>query len=344
MNKKFYITAWSKDDPKGGVYTYSLENKVLKEEAFAPLFMAGYLCFSADGSRLYATGAEKGEEGVTAFAVRENGALENLGAVSSKGKSTCHLCAAPGGKYLYTANYSSSNFSEFILDGNGAILKLNKVVTHSGSGPVTARQECAHPHFAAITPDGKYLVIADLGIDKLVCYPFDPQSGIDEKHAKESVMPSGCGPRHIHFAANNIAYLVTELGNSVLSMEYSDGSFKVLNEISLLPECCVCDTKASAIRMSADGRFLVATNRGFDSLVVIEVDGKGGMKLNQTTLSGAVSPRDVNFLPDGRHFAAANEFSDVIYFFDFDPEKGTLTPNGLKLEYPRPLCIAWSGQ
>jgi 6-phosphogluconolactonase len=127
-------------------------------------------------------------------------------------------------------------------------------------------------------------------------------------------------------------------------MKYAEGRFTVIEEISLLPEKCITETKASAVRMSADGRFLVATNRGFDSLVVIEVDGKGGMKKNQTTLSGAVSPRDVNFLPDGRHFAAANEFSDVIYFFDFDPEKGTLAPNGLKLVYPRPLCIAWSGK
>jgi 6-phosphogluconolactonase len=344
MNDIFYITAWSKDDPKGGVYACKLTENSLEKLAFSPLKMAGYTAFSADGCRLYATGAVKDEEGIAAFAVKEDKTLEFLNFVPSRGVSTCHLCCAPGGRYLYSANYSSGNFSEFTLSPDGSMEELTQVVKHDGSGPVADRQECAHPHFVSITPDGRFLAVTDLGCDKIVCYPFDPECGIDSSSPVESIMPSGCGPRHIHFAENGIAYLVTELGNTVLSMKYADGSFKVLNEISLLPELCSCDTKASAIRMSADGRFLVATNRGFDSLVVIEVDGKGGMKLNQTTLSGAVSPRDVNFLPDGRHFAAANEFSDVIYFFDFDPEKGTLTPNGLKLEYPRPICIAWSGK
>lgn len=344
MNDVFYITAWSKSDPQGGIHALSLKAGALENIGFSPLLMAGYIAFSADGKRLYATGAVNGEEGVSAYAVKEDKTLEFLNFVPSKGISTCHVCTAPGGKFLYTANYSSSSFSEFVLNEDGSIKELTQCICHTGSGPVTARQECAHPHYVSVTPDGKFLAVTDLGCDKIFCYPFDSEKGIDAAHPAVSPMPAGCGPRHIHFAQENIAYLLTELGNTVLSMTYENGSFKIINELSLLPEGCNCDTKASAIRMSADGRFLVATNRGFDSLVVIEVDGRGGMKKVQTTLSGAVSPRDVNFLPDGRHFAAGNEFSDVIYFFDFDPEKGTLAPNGLKLVYPRPLCIAWSGK
>ena len=338
----FYISAWSKDDPAGGIYTYKLTGNGVENIGFAPFFMAGYLCFSADGKRVYATGAQQAQEGVAAFAVNGDGTLTFLNFVPSCGKSSCHVCTAPGGKFLYTANYSSGNFSEFSLDENGKITALTRLTEHQGSGPVTARQECAHPHFAAVTPDGKFLAVADLGIDKIVCYPFDPAAGIDPQHPVESPMPAGCGPRHIHFAPDGIAYLLTELGNTVISLRYQNGHFEILNEISLLPEKCVCDTKASAIRMSTDRRFLVATNRGFDSLVVIEVDGTGGMKIRQTTLSGGISPRDVNFLPDGRSFAAANEFSGEIYFFDFDTEKGELTPNGIKLKHLRPLCIAWS--
>ena len=344
MNDIFYMTAWSKESPRGGVYACSIEENLLKELDFFPVNMAGNITFSVDGKRLYATCAMGEDEGVAAFAVKEEKNIGFLNFIPSKGKSTCHVCTAPGGKFLYTANYASSSFSEFTLNSDGSLKALNKVITHSGSGPVTDRQECAHPHFVSITPDGAFLAVTDLGCDKIVCYPFDPETGIDTEHPVESPMPSGSGPRHIHFASEPIAYLLTELGNTVLSMRYEKGTFSIINEISLLPETCRCNTKASAIRMSADGRFLVGTNRGFDSLVVIAVDGKGGMTLNQTTLSGGVSPRDVNFLPDGRHFAAANEFSDVIYFFDFDTEKGVLTPNGIKAEYPRPLCIAWSGQ
>ena len=341
MNEKFYLTAWSKDSPQGGIYTYEIVEGTLKKSFFLPLAMAGYLCFSPDGRSLYATGSRNGEEGVAACAVNPDGSLTYLNFISSLGKSTCHNCVAPGGKFFYTANYSSGDFTEFTLAADGGLAGRNKVIAHTGSGPVAGRQESAHPHFVSITPDNAFLAVADLGIDKIICYPFDSAAGIDETHFVESPMPSGCGPRHIHFSRDNIAYLLTELGNTVLSMQYSNGHFTVLEEISLLPEKCVCDTKASALRMSADGRFLVASNRGFDSLVVIEVDGKGGMKKIQTTLSGARSPRDINFLPGGRLLAAANEFSDNIYFFDFDTETGYLTPDGLKLEHCRPLCIAW---
>ena len=342
MNDIFYITAWSKDDPKGGVYTCRLTENSLEKLDFQFLKMAGYITFSADGKFLYSTGAVGDEEGVAAFAVSETGKLGFLNFIPSKGVSSCHVCCAPGEKFLYTANYASSSFSEFTLNSDGTPGTLVQVVEHHGSGPVTDRQECAHPHFVSITPDGKFLAVTDLGTDKIVCYPFDPEKGIDRTSPVESPMPAGCGPRHIHFAKDAVAYLLTELGNTVLSMKYAEGRFTVIEEISLLPEKCITETKASAVRMSADGRFLVATNRGFDSLVVIEVDGKGGMKKHQTTLSGGVSPRDVNFLPDGRHFGAANEFSDVIYFFDYDTEKGILSPNGIKAEFPRPLCINWS--
>ena len=342
MKDVFYISAWSKDEPAGGIYTYKMTEKGVDPIGFAPLFMAGYLCFSADGKRMYATGSVDSQEGVAAFEVKEDGTLSFLNFVPSCGKSTCHVCTAPGGKFLYTANYSSGNFSEFSLDETGKVSALTRVTAHYGSGPVTDRQECAHPHFVSVTPDGKFLAVTDLGTDKLVCYPFDPETGIEHAKGIESPMPAGCGPRHIHFASDGIAYLLTELGNTVISLRYQEGRFELLNELPLLPEKTVCDSKASAIRMSADGKTLVATNRGFDSLVVIRVDGKGGMEKEQTTLSGGVSPRDVNFLPDGKSFAAANEFSGEIYFFDFDAEKAALTPNGIKLKHLRPLCIAWS--
>ena len=341
MEKFFYITAWSKEDPAGGILTYTLEGKKLVQHGFSPLAMAGYLCFSPDGKCLYATGAREGAEGAAAFAVLPDGKLEFLNFCPSQGKSTCHCAVSPDGGFLYTANYSSSSFSEFALDGTGRIRELTRVITHTGTGPVTNRQECAHPHFVSITPDGRFLAVTDLGNDTLFCYPCAPGKGIDPAGAVRTPVTPGRGPRHLLFAPENIVYLVTELGNTVISMKYGDGRFTFLDEISLLPEGCVCATKASAVRMSADGRFIVATNRGFDSLVVIAVDGKGGMKHVQTTLSGGNSPRDVNFLPCGNVFAAANEFSDNIYFYDFDTERGLLTPNGLKLTMPRPLCITW---
>ena len=98
-------------------------------------------------------------------------------------------------------------------------------------------------------------------------------------------------------------------------------------------------TKAAAIRLSADERFLLVTNRGFDSVALISLDGAGGMVLADLTLSGGNSPRDLNFLDDDRFVAVGNEFSGNVYFFNYNAENGRLTPNGYKLELPRPLCF-----
>ena len=110
--------------------------------------------------------------------------------------------------------------------------------------------------------------------------------------------------------------------------------------MSTLPRFWKGDTKVAAIRLSADERFLFASNRGFDSIAVFELDGKGGMKPSDMVLSGGSSPRDINFLPGGEWFGAANEFSNVVVFFDYDG-RGKLTPNGFQLQLPRPLHIFW---
>ena len=109
MKNIFYLTAWSKESPKGGIYSYTLSDEGLKQHGFAPLFMAGYLCFSPDGKTLYATGAQEGAEGVAAYALKDDGEFEYLGFVPSSGVSTCHVCTSPDGKYLYTANYASGS-------------------------------------------------------------------------------------------------------------------------------------------------------------------------------------------------------------------------------------------
>ena len=182
----------------------------------------------------------------------------------------------------------------------------------------------------------------DLGIDAIKAYPIDPEKGLDAAGAITSpVRPAGSGPRHLVFdRSGKIAYLLNELGNTVISCRYADGRFEAIETRSTLPALVNVATKAAAVRLSADERYLFASNRGFDSIAVFRLDGKGGMERTSLVLSGGSSPRDINFLPGGTMFAAANEFSDVLVFFDYDGEGG-LTPNGLIYKLPRPLCVMW---
>ncbi len=116
----------------------------------------------------------------------------------------------------------------------------------------------------------------------------------------------------------------------------------MLHSAPSIPPHLACPTKAAAIRLSEDEKFLFASNRGFDSIACYRVDHAAGtLKLYDLALSGGSSPRDINFLPGLEKFAAANEFSDTVVFFDYDRRLGKLTPNGQCVKLPRPLAICW---
>lgn len=340
MNR-FFISAWGSQDD-AGIYTYELrENGEPVKKSFVPLLNAGYLAWNSRRSVMYATcGVDETSDGVAAFSANQNGVLSALGVQKSSGISCCHLCVSPDDRFVYAANYRTGNFAEFPVLSDGSLDKSSQVICHSGRGPNKARQESAHAHFCSFSPEGKYLLVVDLGIDAVMAYPYTPGRGIDPAGVVRSDVAPGAGPRHLVFdRSGRTAYLITELGNTVISMHYADGRLEKINEISTLPCRIDYPTKASAVRLSQDERFLIATNRGFDSLAVIALDGRGGMVLSDLVLSGGSSPRDVNFLASDRFFAAGNEFSDNVYFFNFNRESGRLTPNGYKLELPRPLCF-----
>lgn len=337
----FYVAAMS-EQPDGGIYRYEMRESAAPEQVgFTPVPNANYIAFSPDGKYMYTTCSVEGEGGVASFRIASDGSLAPINTCAAGGRSTCYVITDHSGTFLYAANYSTGTFAEFKLD-NGRIVERTQLIQHEGKGPNVARQECAHPHFTGLSPDGRYLCVIDLGIDAIKAYPIDPVKGLNAAGVITSpVRPAGSGPRHLVFdRSGKIAYLLNELGNTVISCRYADGRFEAIETRSTLPALVNVATKAAAVRLSADERYLFASNRGFDSIAVFRLDGKGGMERTSLVLSGGSSPRDINFLPGGKMFAAANEFSDVLVFFDYDGEGG-LTPNGLIYKLPRPLCVMW---
>jgi len=156
------------------------------------------------------------------------------------------------------------------------------------------------------------------------------------------VEPGGSGPRHVIFnRAGNTAYLLNEIGNTVCVLDFDGSNFACRQIINTLPEDFTDYSKASAIRLSPDEQFLFASNRGYDSTAVFRILDDGSLELVEIVPSYGVSPRDVNFLPDGKHFVMANEFSDNVTLYEFDPVSGQLTYMESQENLPRPLYIYW---
>ncbi len=312
--------------------------------ALAPLPGTNYHCFY--GKNLYATWNVAGKGGAAAFRINDDRTLTELNRMESCGAAACHVTASPDGAFLYIANYLTGNFAEFRLAADGSIAERTQIIDHNNwpVGPRTDRQECAHTHCTRFTPDGKWLCVADLGVDRVMLYPYQPGKGIDADGVQIFAGDPGDGPRHIIFdAAGTTAYIVNELGNSVTSCSYSDGKLVALGKYTTLPENCTATTKASAIRFSPDGRFLFASNRGCDSIACYRIVKPGTLDLYDIADAHGDSPRDINFLPSGTQFAVSNEFSDKICLYSFDRESGRLTYlDGCDVtDEPRPLCIEW---
>ncbi len=330
----FYVCARSRDE-RGGILAF--DSGSLEQLAFLPLRHASYLAFSPDRKRLYAACEDDEAGAVATFALDETGLPHFEAILSAPGFSGCHLIAEKSGKFLYAANYGAGNFAEFRLQ-NGVPLGVTRMIQHHGHGPNAERQEKAHVHFVQLTPDGRYLCVIDLGIDEIVCYALDSDGVRTDDAIRFKVTPAGSGPRHLVFSrAGDRAYLLNELENTVMTLGYRDGRFTQLGVASSLPPEFSIWSKAAAIRLSPDERFVLASNRGYDTIAVFERLGDE-LKLRRLAPSGGKSPRDFNFIND-RLIAVANESTDNLVFFGYDPRTGALIPRDGDKRMVNPLCV-----
>ena len=345
MDKQlFYVASRNTVDKTGGIYGMSVDNNgTIKERFFCDLYGTSYMAYSCDRKTLYASCAEGKEGAVAALEIKPDGSLELLNRLPSAGVSTCYVIAAPGGKYLYAASYFTSNISEFSLNSDGSIKTLERVITFPGRS-VDPRQECSHPHFVNFTPKQDKLISVDLGLDEIKLFDFDPEKGLlnIDKPVICKIEPAGSGPRYLVFnSVGDTAYLVNEIGNTVVVLGFDGSRFVQKQLISTLPEGVECYSKAAAIRLSPDEKYLYISNRGYDSIAVFKIKDDGLLEWNSIVAAEGEGPRDINFLPGGKYFAAANEVSNNTAFFAYDEQSGNLTFTGKKADVAGALAIYW---
>jgi 6-phosphogluconolactonase len=253
--------------------------------------------------------------GALSFDIDECGKLVNpTEIVSSNGIVPCHLSVVNG--TVYTVNYLSGN-----------VVKLpDTVSTHSGKGPHPTRQTEAHTHFVSTTPDKKYLLCTDLGIDSIFTYTPELEQ------VSVAKVPEGYGARHLAFSEDGkLVYCVNELVSSVSVFDYDDGKLTYLDTYDCLPDFKEKNT-AAAIRVK--GKYLYISNRGADTVTRLEIDGKK-LRLLENTDCGGKNPRDFLIVDD--LLLCTNEFTDDVTVLKLVDGKPILTET--KLNMPNPLCV-----
>jgi 6-phosphogluconolactonase len=350
-----YVGTYTAKTTSKGIYAYrfNAENGQLSPigvaaESVDPSFLAVH----PNGKYLYAVneiGNFNGGTGgaVSAFAIdAKTGALKLLNQVPTRGAGPCHLSLDKTGNYVLVANYDGGSIASFPVHDDGTLGTAAGFVQHSGSGPDKERQEGPHAHWIGTSPDNRFALAADLGLDQVLVYGFDPSKGIFTPMLSgfAKVKP-GAGPRHVAFNPNGkFAYVLTEMDSSVTVFSYQakTGAFTSLQTISTLPKDFSGPKQAAEIAVHPSGKFLYASSRGHDSIAVFAINEKKGTltSLGQV-LTGGQTPRHFAIDPTGAYLLAENQDSNNIVVFHIDAATGNLIPTGQTVEVPSPVCITF---
>ena len=277
-----------------------------------------------------------------------NGKLTPISNVASQGKGTCHLTTDQTGRTVICANYSGGSAASF-LSTDGKLSEAIWSEHYTGTGPVKDRQEAAHAHFAAVSPDNRYATINDLGADKIHIYKLDPATA-KLTHAGAYEARPGAGPRTLHYHPNGkIAYCVNELNSTVTVLSWSGGAFAPLQTVPLLPAGDpqkhheITNTGCDAV-LTRDGKFAYFANRGDDFLMGFRIDPAGTLTPisdNPRTSCGGKTPRNFTLDPTERWMLVANQGSSNLSVFARDPNTGVLSNDGKNFPAATPMCIVF---
>ena len=283
--------------------------------------------------------------GVSAFKVDPTtGGLTALNTQSSKGAAPCHVVVDRSGRTLLLANYAGGSLASYPIHPDGSLGDAASFFQHAGKGTDPSRQEGPHAH--SIYPDrnGRFVLAADLGLDKVMIYRFDA--------AKSSLVPNdppfasvkdGAGPRHLAFhPQGRTVYSINEMHSTVTGFHYdgTKGELSEFQSISTLPAGFSGQSSTAEVFVHPSGKFLYGSNRGHDSIAVFSIDPKSGLlSLLQHQFIGGKTPRGFRIDPSGGWLLVGNQGSDQVTLFQIDRQTGRLTPAGKPLAVASPVSL-----
>ena len=339
-----------------GIYSYRLDPATgeLRHVALAAQSdMPTFLALAPDGKSVFAVneieqfrGAKGGS--VSSFVLdREVGKLRPVNQVASGGGAPCNISVDHTGKCVFAANYSGGSAASFKVQPGGGLSEIVSLLQYKGSGPNKERQDQPHAHRVTVSPDNRFVMVNDLGLDVIHIYKLDASTAVlTANDPAEWRAAPGSGPRALQFHPNGKwAYCVTEMTSAVyvLRWDAERGALETVQEISLLPRHHHGPTGASDIVLDKAGKFAYAANRLDDFLVTFTVSADTGrLTLVERSSCGGKTPRHLALDRTGKWLLVANQLTDTIAIFGRDPETGRLAKAGKSFAISRPQCILFA--
>lgn len=305
-----------------------------------------HFTLSEDGKHLYMcnTGTPGG---VSAFEVdRKTAALKLLNYKESKGRGPSYVSVDQSGHYVLDANYGGGYVEVYALAKDGSLGEQTAFVQHEGSSVHPQRQTKPYAHWFRTDPSNKFGLAADLGTDQIVIYQFDAATGkLTPNDPPATKVAGGQGPRHLAFHPNGKwVYAIAEMANEVMAFGWDGkkGTLTQFQAVKTLAPGFTEPSTAAEIAVRADGRFLYASNRGEDSLVVYAIDPRTGeLTLKQRTPSRGKVPRYFTLDPTNQWLIVSNQEGANVSVFSVDAASGELAPKGEPVALVKPMAVVF---
>lgn len=339
----FYVGTYTNSESEG-IYKYvlrkdgTLKSLGLVAKSDNPSFLAK----SADKKFLVAVSEISNTDGI-GFLKSYSIAGDSLQFISKKSSGGKHPCFVTINKmgYVVTANYSDGTVALLKMKSTGELSDPLDIQQHTGNG-TSSRQKGPHAHSAWFGTNDIDLISVDLGTNELWFSQIDTLTNkLAPKNPATLGMSAGAGPRHMTFHPNGKwAYVLNELSSTMTLLEKTTlGSYNIVTSISTLPSEYKELNSCADIHISSNGKFVYASNRGHDSIVIYKVNANDGtlMLVGHEATRGKV-PRNFSLSPDGGYLLVANQDTNTIVSFKRNTETGTLTFID-KINAPTPVCI-----
>jgi 6-phosphogluconolactonase len=254
-----------------------------------------------------------------------------------------HLAVDATGRVLLAANYREGFVSATPLRDDGTLDAAN-LFRHEGKGPHPTRQAAPHVHSVTLSPDNRFVIVADLGLDRIFTYALEPQTAqLTPANPPFVATESGAGPRHFKFSPDGRhGYAINELNNTitVYDYEFGRGVLTPKESVPTLPPDFKNPSSTAEVRVHPNGKFLYGSNRGHDSIAVFSMDASSGkLTVVEIVNTGGKNPRNFALSPDGKWLVCGHQDTPLLTVFAVDPSTGRLARSTHTASVPACVCI-----